>query len=135
MRIHSAHLAELPAVIVASERMDDTPHWREMEPGELLHVGPDLHLSRQVALPDPPAGQLTLDDLTPTQPPPRKPPEGFRPKATDKVPVPVSGGLARRRWPDGVRCAGAGQWPCVASRAWQPPVSPVSPVPAGPYGR
>ncbi|MYW43004.1 class II glutamine amidotransferase, partial [Streptomyces sp. SID161] len=42
MRVHSDHLAEQPAVVVASERMDDNPHWRLMEPGELLHVGPGL---------------------------------------------------------------------------------------------
>ncbi|MFF5547848.1 class II glutamine amidotransferase [Streptomyces olivaceoviridis] len=65
MRVHSSHLAEHPAVVVASERMDDNPHWREMEPGELLHVGPDLRLTRQVVLPDPPAHLLTLDDLHP----------------------------------------------------------------------
>ncbi|KOV97370.1 glutamine amidotransferase [Streptomyces sp. NRRL B-3648] len=65
MRIHSSHLAEQPAVVVASERMDDNPHWREMESGELLHVGPDLRVTREVVLPDPPAHQLTLDDLHP----------------------------------------------------------------------
>ncbi|MEV6551297.1 class II glutamine amidotransferase [Streptomyces sp. NPDC051597] len=65
MRIHSSPLAEHPAVVVASERMDDNPHWQAMEPGELLHVGPDLRLSRQLALPDPPTHQLTLDDLHP----------------------------------------------------------------------
>ncbi|MFK8906403.1 class II glutamine amidotransferase [Streptomyces sp. YS-3] len=65
MRIHSSHLAQHPSVVVASERMDDNPHWQAMEPGELLHVGPDLRLSRQIALPDPPAHQLTLDDLHP----------------------------------------------------------------------
>ncbi|MCL6670825.1 class II glutamine amidotransferase [Streptomyces panaciradicis] len=65
MRVHSAHLAAHPAVVVASERMDDNPHWRPLEPGELLHVGPDLHVTRQVALPDPPAHPLTLDDLHP----------------------------------------------------------------------
>jgi predicted glutamine amidotransferase len=65
MRIHSAHLADHPAVVVASERMDDNPHWRQMEPGALLHVGPDLRITHEIALPDPPAHQLTLDDLHP----------------------------------------------------------------------
>jgi glutamine amidotransferase len=65
MRVHSAHLAHHPAVVVASERMDDNPRWRRMESGELLHVGPDLHVSHDVALPDPPAHLLTLDDLRP----------------------------------------------------------------------
>ncbi|WP_225834613.1 class II glutamine amidotransferase [Streptomyces sp. NK08204] len=65
MRIHSAHLADQAAVVVASERMDDNPHWRPLEPGELLHVDPDLHITHQIVLPDPPAHQLTLDDLHP----------------------------------------------------------------------
>ncbi|MEU3405350.1 class II glutamine amidotransferase [Streptomyces sp. NPDC006670] len=65
LRVHSSHLAQCPAVVVASEPMDDNPHWRQMEPGELLHVGPDLRLTRQIILHDPPAHRLTLDDLHP----------------------------------------------------------------------
>ncbi|TQJ85690.1 class II glutamine amidotransferase [Streptomyces sp. SLBN-31] len=65
MRVHSAHLAEHPAVVVASERMDDHPDWRPLEPGELLHVGADLHVTHQIALPTPPAQPLTLEDLHP----------------------------------------------------------------------
>jgi glutamine amidotransferase len=65
MRIHSAHLADHPAVVVASERMDDNPDWRRMEPGELLHLDPELHVTHQIVLPEPPARQLTLDDLHP----------------------------------------------------------------------
>jgi len=65
MRVHSEHLAGHPAVVVASERMDDNPHWRALRPGELLHVGPDLHTTHHLVLPDPPAHLLTLDDLRP----------------------------------------------------------------------
>ncbi|MCF0089867.1 MULTISPECIES: class II glutamine amidotransferase [Streptomyces] len=65
LRVHSAHLAESPSVVVASERMDDNPQWRLMDPGELLHVGPDLHATHHVVLPDPPAHRLTLADLRP----------------------------------------------------------------------
>ncbi|MFH9401033.1 class II glutamine amidotransferase [Streptomyces sp. NPDC017638] len=65
MRVRSAHLADRPAVIVASERMDDHPDWRLMEPGELLHVGTGLRTTHQVVLPEPPAHQLTLADLRP----------------------------------------------------------------------
>jgi predicted glutamine amidotransferase len=65
MRVHSANLATHPAVAIASERMDDHPDWRLMEPGELLHVGPDLHTTHHVVLPEPPAHQLTLADLRP----------------------------------------------------------------------
>ncbi|AGS66992.1 class II glutamine amidotransferase [Streptomyces collinus] len=65
MRVHSSHLADHPAVVVASERMDDNPHWRPLEPGELLHADPHLHLTRETVLPDAPAHQLTLEDLHP----------------------------------------------------------------------
>jgi predicted glutamine amidotransferase len=65
MRIHSEHLADHPGVVVASERMDDNPHWREMQPGELLHVGPDLRTTHRMILPDAPAHQLSLNDLRP----------------------------------------------------------------------
>ncbi|MFI1177244.1 class II glutamine amidotransferase [Streptomyces melanogenes] len=63
MRMHSAHLARHSAVAVASEPMDDSPHWHMMEPGELLHVGHDLQVTRHVVLPDAPVHQLGLDDL------------------------------------------------------------------------
>ncbi|MFF8593650.1 class II glutamine amidotransferase [Streptomyces sp. NPDC015220] len=65
MRIHSANLADHPAVVVASERMDDNPGWRLLEPGELLHVGPGPVAAGRVVLPDPPAHRLTLKDLRP----------------------------------------------------------------------
>ncbi|MEU6060906.1 class II glutamine amidotransferase [Streptomyces sp. NPDC047097] len=65
MRVHSGELAGAPAVVVASERMDDNPDWRLLEPGELLHAGPDLAVSSRIALPDPPARPLTLADLDP----------------------------------------------------------------------
>ncbi|MGW1072070.1 class II glutamine amidotransferase [Streptomyces sp. NPDC002537] len=65
MRVHSQDLAGTPAVVVASERMDDNPRWRPMESGELLHVGPRLGITSQVVLRDPPAHRLSLDDLRP----------------------------------------------------------------------
>jgi glutamine amidotransferase len=65
MRVHCARLADRPAVVVASERMDDNPGWRLLKPGELLAVGADLHTTRRVVLPGPPAHRLTLADLRP----------------------------------------------------------------------
>lgn len=65
LRVHSTGLAGHSSVVVASERIDDNPHWRLMDPGELLHVGPDLHTTRRDILPDPPTHRLTLDDLRP----------------------------------------------------------------------
>jgi predicted glutamine amidotransferase len=51
---------EKPVVVVASERMDDDPRWREVHSGELLRVGPDLDLSVDLVLPDPPARLMEL---------------------------------------------------------------------------
>jgi predicted glutamine amidotransferase len=53
---------ERPVVVVASERMDDDPRWRELQPGELLRVGPDLDVSLELVLPDPPARLMALSD-------------------------------------------------------------------------
>ncbi|MEV8636024.1 class II glutamine amidotransferase [Streptosporangium sp. NPDC051023] len=65
MRVHSDDLAGAPALVVASERMDDNPDWRLLEPGELVHSGPDLTAVRQTILPGPPVHRLTLADLHP----------------------------------------------------------------------
>ncbi|PRH75718.1 class II glutamine amidotransferase [Streptomyces solincola] len=66
MRVHSAELTDAPSVVVASERMDDDPDWRLLEPGELLHVDGGLRTTGRIALPDPPARPLTLADLEPS---------------------------------------------------------------------
>jgi glutamine amidotransferase len=63
IRVRSGQLADAPAVIVASEDMDEDPGWYSLEPGELLHVDAALTVRRELILPDPPAHLLTLDDL------------------------------------------------------------------------
>jgi predicted glutamine amidotransferase len=62
IRARSDELIDRPAVIVATERMNDDTGWRALEPGELIHVSRDLavHSSKPVA---PPAHQLQLTDL------------------------------------------------------------------------
>jgi predicted glutamine amidotransferase len=65
VRVRSGHLARHPAVIVASEAMDEGPGWRLLEPGELIHVPPTLELESTIAVDGPPAHQLSLDDLQP----------------------------------------------------------------------
>jgi len=65
IRIRSMDLLEAPAVVVESELMDEDPRWREMEPGELLHVGPDLSVRSELVLTEPPARPLSLADLRP----------------------------------------------------------------------
>jgi glutamine amidotransferase len=63
VRVRSAALAALPAVVVASEPMDESPGWRELGSGELLHVDADLEVSVERVLERPPAHPLTLADL------------------------------------------------------------------------
>ncbi|MBX3252483.1 MAG: class II glutamine amidotransferase, partial [Myxococcales bacterium] len=63
IRVRSGALAERPAVVVASERMDEDPAWSNLHPGELLHVDASLSVARSVILPEPPRHRLTLDDL------------------------------------------------------------------------
>lgn len=58
-------LAEAPAVIFATEPMDDDPGWRNLAPGELVHVDAGLNVTSAIALPDPPAHPLALADLHP----------------------------------------------------------------------
>jgi len=65
LRVRAEDLAVVPSVVVASERLDENPHWRPLRAGELVHVGLDQHITSQVAIPDPPARPLTLVDLHP----------------------------------------------------------------------
>lgn len=66
MRVRSGDLAAAPAVVVASERMDEDPGWRPIAPGELVHVRPGSSIERHQVLTAPPARLLTLADLHPT---------------------------------------------------------------------
>ena len=67
-RIHarSTDLANQTATIIASEPMDDDPHWRPMQPGELIRVDADQSVHSSFPLPPHPAHQLTPQDLSPT---------------------------------------------------------------------
>jgi glutamine amidotransferase len=65
IRVRSAHLAESPAVIVASERMDEHAGWRRLAAGELLHVGPDLDARSAVVVDGRPQFPLRRGDLDP----------------------------------------------------------------------
>ena len=66
-RIHarSPHLAHQPPVVIASERMDDDPGWRLLDPGELLHVSSTLEIRSSAPFPAEPAHLLSLSDLDP----------------------------------------------------------------------
>jgi predicted glutamine amidotransferase len=63
VRVRSAGLAHLAAVVLATEPMDEDPGWRQLQPGELLHVDPALEVTATKVLDRPPARQLRLQDL------------------------------------------------------------------------
>jgi predicted glutamine amidotransferase len=63
IRVRSGDLANRPAVVVATERMDEDSRWRELGPGELLRVDADLRVTRTRVLDSPPAHPLSLADL------------------------------------------------------------------------
>ena len=63
IRAHAEALAGRPAVVFATERMDDDPRWQPLAPGELVHVDARLNVTRELVLPNPPAHPLTHDQL------------------------------------------------------------------------
>jgi glutamine amidotransferase len=77
IRVRSGELAHRPAVVVASEEMDEDPGWRALQSGELVHVDADLQTTIHRVIDRPPAHQLTLADLDPkaaaSQAPAQKP--------------------------------------------------------------
>ena len=65
IRVRCGDLAEAPAVIFATERMDDDPGWRNLEPGELVHVDGELNVTSEVVIAEPPTRPLAMADLHP----------------------------------------------------------------------
>lgn len=65
-RIHarSERLCTRPSVVFATERMDDDPRWRLLEPGELVHVDSALRVDRNVILSGPPRRLLSREELS-----------------------------------------------------------------------
>ncbi|QUQ65608.1 class II glutamine amidotransferase [Kutzneria sp. CA-103260] len=63
LRVRSGDLATRPAVIVASERMDEDAGWRPLASGELLHVDSELTVHREVIIDHTPAHPLELRHL------------------------------------------------------------------------
>lgn len=63
IRVRSAGFADRPAVVVATERMDEDPGWRSLDSGELVHVDRELHVETTRVLDHPPKHLLTLADL------------------------------------------------------------------------
>lgn len=65
IRADAAQLRGRPAVVFATEPMDDDTRWEPIEPGQLVHVDAGLRITRRLVLPDPPARQLRREDLNP----------------------------------------------------------------------
>jgi glutamine amidotransferase len=63
IRVRSGDLAARRSVVLATERMDEDAGWTALAPGELVHVDHELRVTRELALPDPPAHPLRLADL------------------------------------------------------------------------
>lgn len=64
LRVHAPHLAEQASVVIASEPLDESPGWRLLEAGELVHVKADLGVESAIAVAEPPAQRLDLDFST-----------------------------------------------------------------------
>jgi predicted glutamine amidotransferase len=64
IHVASDELARRPAVVVATEPMDDDPGWRQLGSGQLLHVDPQLRVTVTTIVDRPPAHPLTVADLT-----------------------------------------------------------------------
>ncbi len=65
VRVRFEDLAEAPAVVVASQRMDDNLSWRPLRCGELLHVDEKLDVTSTIVVDEPPARLLTRANLDP----------------------------------------------------------------------
>ncbi len=63
MRVQSGELSFIPATVIASERMDSCPRWRLLDPGELVHVDPELHVTSTMAVTSPPTHMIDLAKL------------------------------------------------------------------------
>lgn len=65
VRMRSGELTDQPAVVIASEQMDEDPGWRPLRSGELLHVDARLTVSSRMVLEHPPTRPLALASLRP----------------------------------------------------------------------
>jgi predicted glutamine amidotransferase len=63
IRASSPELADRDCVVVATERMDDDPGWRQIPAGELVHVDSSLTVIRRRIVDGPPAHPISLSEL------------------------------------------------------------------------
>ncbi len=60
LRLHSDDAAEVPLVVIASEQISEEPGWEEIASGELIHVGQDLEVDREMIVSGPPRHPMVL---------------------------------------------------------------------------
>ena len=60
LRLHSDDAADVPLVVISSERIGEEPGWEEIGSGELVHVGPDLAVDRETIVSGPPRHPMVL---------------------------------------------------------------------------
>jgi predicted glutamine amidotransferase len=60
IRMRAREGSRRPLIVVASEPMDEDRGWEELASGELLHIGPELELHREIILDEPPRKPLSL---------------------------------------------------------------------------
>jgi predicted glutamine amidotransferase len=63
--VHVPGLGDTASVVFASEQMDGETGWRMLDPGELVHVRPDLSVDSSVVLTEPPAHLVLLGSGNP----------------------------------------------------------------------
>jgi glutamine amidotransferase len=56
----SHEAVDTPMVIVASEEISEEPGWEEIASGELVHIGPDLEVDREMIVSGPPKHLMEL---------------------------------------------------------------------------
>jgi len=72
--VHSHHMTEKPCVVIASEPLDDSPDWRLLRSGELIHIDANLKVTSHIAIDGPPKYTLVPDYPATGQPPEAKAP-------------------------------------------------------------
>jgi predicted glutamine amidotransferase len=60
IRMRAQEGSRRPMIVVASEPMDENLGWAEIGPGELVHIGPELKVHREVILDERPHKPLSL---------------------------------------------------------------------------
>ncbi len=60
IRMRAREGSRRPLIVAASEPMDEDLGWEEITPGELVHIGPDLEVDREIILDEPPHKPLSL---------------------------------------------------------------------------